>query len=225
MSVTWSRDEVILTTACVLENEDDTLSRSSPAIIALSEILNALPIVPNGKRNETFRTPSGLAAQIWFLRTSDETGERNSHIRQDFFDTYRKYKENPTFIISLANTIKACTEMYTQIPFGCREETEEFPEGALLGHLHRYFEQRDGGSVPEDARCEICGISATTLYVGGKDIHFTQSHLLAAPESMRPDGTYNKNDFIQVCPNCHRVLHQLRPWRADRGDCQAILHQ
>ena len=224
MQIKWTRDEVILAVACALQNPVASLNEDSPPVRELSEVLRTLPIVPLEDRDASFRGPRGLQGQYALLRLSIAKGEKYKHIGNDFIGVYQENCNNPAHILAVADAITACRELYAELPFGSKEEQLDFPEGALLGHLHRYCEQRDGSSANASVACEICGMTATA-YPVAQPIMLIEPHLLAAPETMRPGDRYAKNQFIYVCPNCHKVLHQLRPWHGDKESCKGLLRQ
>lgn len=98
-----------------------------------------------------------------------------------------------------------------------------FPEGAILSHLHRNWEKQYGQKYIEKVfECEICCIRPKHIYVGGESISFLEAHLFVPLTEYGPNKTFKRNDFIAVCPNCHRVLHQTRPWMS-REQCKNIL--
>jgi hypothetical protein len=200
------------------------LTPTSECLVQLSALLRTLPIVPDNQRRADFRTTQGLCRQLQRLELSAKAHERSPEISEDVFDTYLKYKRNPAHLLAVADAITACRELYTELPFGNKEEQMDFPEGALLGHLHRCCEQRDGAPSMAPSACEMCGMTAAA-YPITQQVVLIEPHLLAPPESMRPGDRYSKNQFIYVCPNCHKVLHQLRPWRGDKAACQELLRQ
>ncbi|MGN1021292.1 MAG: hypothetical protein ACI4O7_13080 [Aristaeellaceae bacterium] len=113
-------------------------------------------------------------------------------------------------------------ECFTQVGFGSGEERCGFPEGALLGHMHRYIEARDLPAELDDADgCLICGISLDDTYHGNLAL---EGRLTIAPTHLDCHARYTAEDSICVCPNCHTALHHLRPWRTAM-DCESILKE
>lgn len=222
MRTRWTRDEVILGLDVLYWKDIKHLSTSHPAIIELSELLNRLPIIPKQYRNETFRNTAGVSSQLsrfqWSLKN-----DKHANIGMLFFTVYDEYKYRMDELHCIAQAIRRCESVLNGMTFGADIETEGFPEGAILSHLHRNWEKQYGKKhiekVPE---CEICGIRPWHIYVGGEKISFIKPHLLVPPAEYGADTTFKRDAFILVCPNCHRVLHQIRPW-VGREQCDNIL--
>ena len=93
--------------------------------------------------------------------------------------------------------------------FGYLEEMLDFPEGSLLGHLHRNIELRDSAKVEFKKRCKICGSMPKLYYrLCGQ---LLQHHLLVFPTELKYTQKYGSGSFITACPNCHETLHRYRP--------------
>jgi 5-methylcytosine-specific restriction protein A len=202
--------------------EIKSLSESHPAIIDLSEILNRLPIVPKQHRSEKFRNAAGVSSQLsrfqWSLKHN-----KHANIGMLFFKVYDEYRYRMDELHNIAQTIRRCESVLNEMNFGADIEAEGFPEGAILSHLHRNWEKQYGKKHIEKVfECEICCIRPQHIYVGGESIPFLEAHLLAPLTEYGPNVTFNRDDFIAVCPNCHRVLHQTRPWLS-REQCENIL--
>ena len=222
MQLGWTRDEILLVVACILVNQNSD-AIPSHAIRELSDELKALPIHPLTKRDPGFRTVSGLSGQLWYLNDSIRKGKKNTHISSAFINTYQQALENPQHYIDVADAIKRCQPIYKDVTFGCAEETYDFPEGAILFHTHRYFKRRDGKSSQAPQCCQLCGVSADLSY--SANIPLIEPHLMVPPTKMQPTAVYKASDFIYVCPNCHRALHLLRPWRSNVQECETILYE
>ncbi|MEN6325742.1 MAG: hypothetical protein ABFD18_06010 [Syntrophomonas sp.] len=223
MRASWTRDEVILGLDVMLSNNSKHLSMDSNAIIELSELLNRLPIIPISERNDTFRNPAGIRRQLltfeWSLRKNDKA----SHVGEIFYTVYNEFNGNEAEIKCVAQAIRRNESLIRQIGFGATEENEGFPEGAILCHLHRYLEQQQSLRFLKDAvQCFVCGIQPEHIYGSLPNVKFFELHLLIPPTEISSDATFVQKDFITVCPNCHCILHQLRPWR-NRKQCEDIL--
>ena len=95
-----------------------------------------------------------------------------------------------------------------------------FPEGTLLGHLHRQLETRDGVRYKLSDHCEICNLKPEMYYRPCGNL--LQAHLLEVPTELDGHKKYGTDKFITVCPTCHAVLHRIRPWRTIEN-CDSIL--
>lgn len=221
MSVGWTQDEVIVVVGFLMQRQERQVSTLQ--IEPLSDFLRGLPIHPKKKHDPSFRSASGLLGQIRYLYKSLSGEKRNSHMQEQFVTLYREAQKDKKHMVQIAEAIKRCMPVYSEIPFGAQEEQGDFPEGALLGHLHRYYEARDGRIAPAVQRCQVCGVSQQKTCRAG--VRLLQAYLLVPPEDLAPDADYKKAPFIYVCPNCHHALHQLRPWRKTLQTCRDILDE
>ena len=70
----WNRDELILTLDLYFRVEPSKIDAIHPDVIALSIILNSLP-VPEGKIDLSYRNPNGVAKKLQNFRALDPTQE------------------------------------------------------------------------------------------------------------------------------------------------------
>lgn len=210
-NVAFTRDEVILALDTFLFSDKKHFSRNSPAVIELSQLLNALPIHPMEKRPPNFRNPVGISDQISAFRRSLKTNGKEKHLGSAFFQIYDEYKDAIEKIHIIAKAIRRNIDFFTNSTFGAIGETYDFPEGALLSHLHRMLEIRDSKKISAAPVCEVCHLDLSQVYKevpGG----FMQLHLTVEITELDYNTEYKPGDFITVCPNCHAMLHQYRPW-------------
>ena len=219
-NASFTRDEVILALDVLYSSGDQRLTAESRAITDLSELLNRLPIHAQSSRREIFRNPSGVLNQIISFRRSYEKGVKDKNVGAIFYEIADEYenRHNELHLISLA--IQRNLDLYDNLSFGSDWETNGFPEGALLGHLHRIIEARDYNKVARDERCRICGIETNEVYNCNRNI--LTIHLLVPITDLDAHKRYGASDYITVCPNCHEALHAYRPWLG-REDYEAIL--
>lgn len=218
-STGFTRDEVILALDVLYSSEKQRVSADSEAMIDLSALLNRLPIHPPENRRAYFRNATGVTRQIVLYRTSCNTGKRNPNVGYVFFDVAFEFEGRFDELHSIADAIRK-NEPYFSAEFGSRTEDSGFPEGILLGHLHRLIEIRDGAKAPIGDHCEICSLKPELYYQPCGEL--LQQHLLVSPIEMDGKKRYAANCFITVCPNCHAALHRLRPWHT-KDNCGDIL--
>lgn len=60
----WSRDELILTLNLYMMGGRKELPANDPSIVALSDLLNRLPIHPASSRGPDFRNPHGVSMEL-----------------------------------------------------------------------------------------------------------------------------------------------------------------
>lgn len=210
---------MILALDVLYSSSQKCLSEDDDEIIALSVLLNRLPIHPVENRRIDFRNPPGVARQINCFRVRWDTDKRDRRVGEMFYQVAAEFENRHDELHEIAEAIRR-NEPYYTTRFGNPLEADDFPEGALLGHLHRMLEARDGGKVPLAERCEVCELQPTTCYQPCGEL--LQRHLLVPPERMNAKKRYAAEDFITVCPLCHEVLHRFRPWRT-RENREAIL--
>ena len=205
----FSRDEAILTLD-VLYYSGKKLKRDSDTIEELSEILNLLPIHSKKNRRENFRNPSGVYKQIQSFARSYKKGIKDPNVGMMFYQVANEFSDRMEELHSIAIAIRKNRDLYSDFQFGCDQESYDFPEGALLGHLHRMVEMRDGSSIEPEDRCSICHIKLSEIYCHKRSL--MSLHLTTPITEIDGNNKYKDVDFLTVCPNCHAALHQYRPW-------------
>ena len=217
VSIPFTRDEAILLLDTVYFSGEKHFSPHSEAVEDLSKLLNSLPIHPLHHRPENFRNCSGLSGQINGFLRSRKIGVKNPHVGQILFDVAFEYENRHHELHEISEAIKRNIPYYSNFFSG---NSIKFPEGVLLGYLHKWIESCNGKRENPSAQCEICGIDLHEIY--SSSVIYTERHLLISPVCLNGNSSYSPRDFINVCPNCHASLHQYRPWRT-RDNCDKIL--
>ncbi len=219
-NVSFTRDEVILTLDVLYFSGAESLSPRSPEIIALSQLLNELPIHPLEERPANFRNCTGISHQLNHFKNGYSDKEGAWNVGAMFFRVDSEFKDRLIELHEVAEAIRQNRSYFSSISFGCEEETEQFSEGALLGHMHRVIEQRDGRRYQLAERCSICQLDPSIVYSSGVSV--LRNHLIVSPSKLDFIKKYAEADFITVCPNCHAALHSHRPWLS-KNNCEDIL--
>ena len=207
----FTRDEAILLVDTFLYSGNQHFGKKSESVVELSETLNMLPIHPKFLRKENFRNPVGISDQIAAFKAHLKDSSKTNLLGPIFLTVYKEEQQGFFSLHDVADAIKRNIPFYEAYPFGNDTEGDAFPEGSLLGHLHRIVEIRDSRKLSLGERCDICRLQLKEVYQP-VDSHFLQMHLIVPPTQIDPDRQYTKDDFITVCPNCHSVLHRYRPW-------------
>lgn len=218
-SASFTRDEVILALDVLYSAEKGRVSADSAEIKELSQLLNRLPIHPVENRRDDFRNPHGVAVQLMKFRSNCNTGKKDQHLGSMFFDVAFEYEDKLCELHSIAQAIRKNEAAFTSLS-GVPLEDDTFPEGLLLGHLHRIIERRAGAKLAMKDYCEVCNIRPTLCYYNSGQL--LQNHLVVAPTLMDYSKKYRADSFLTVCPTCHAALHRYRPWRT-RENCGDIL--
>ena len=219
-NVKFTKDEVILALDVLYCSKGKHLGPHSKEIIKLSEDLNMLPIYPEEKRPANFRNCVGVSHQIdRFLRGITE-GRSSWNVGEAFFRVDFEYRNNKEKLHAIAEAIRRNAPLLRDYQFGDCLEDNGFPEGIILGHLHRIVEQRDSRKISLSERCDICQLVPNDVYKPCGTL--IEHHLTVAPECIDYKNTYRENSFISVCPNCHAALHKYRPWVEKNACCELL---
>ena len=218
-SASFTRDEVILDLDVLFSSENGKVTADSDEIKELSLLLNRLPIHPTENRRADFRNNTGIARQLMLYRSSCNTGKQDPNVGALFFDVAFEYEDRASELHTIAEAIRKNKEVFASL-FGSPLEDDGFPEGILLGHLHRIVEQRDGAKLATKDHCEICKSKPTLCYRNAGQL--LQNHLVVAPTFMTYSKKYRTDSFLTVCPTCHAALHRYRPWLT-KENCGDVL--
>jgi 5-methylcytosine-specific restriction protein A len=218
-SIAFTRDEVILALDVLYSAEGQRVSADSEEIVGLSALLNRLPIHPTENRSADFRNARGVTGQLMRFRSSCNTGNRDPSVGILFFNVAFEFEDTIEDLHKIAVAIRR-NEPYYSSRFSTQSEDIGFPEGVLLGHLHRMIEVRVTAKFDLANHCEICNLRPELCYIPCKGL--LQPHLIVPPVDLNGKKKYGPESFITVCPTCHAVLHRIRPWRT-RKDCCTIL--
>ena len=210
-NTSFTRDEAILALDVLCFTNELRLKKESKEIIELSELLNELPIIPISVRGEIFRNSNGIKNQLLKFKSSYSKKERDSHVGSIFYEIADEFDGRKDELHKIACAIRQNREFFKTATFGSEFEGRDFPEGALLFHLHRVLETRDSRKVARAERCEICHLNLSEVYKSAFGT-FLQCHLTVPIIELDGSKHYAADDFITVCPNCHAVLHRHRPW-------------
>jgi 5-methylcytosine-specific restriction protein A len=215
----FSRDEVILTIDASFSVDGRPLSPNSTAIHELSDLLQKLPIHRKEARPENFRNYVGVSHQIERFRHGYSEDEKAWNVGETFFQVASEYGCNKDELHQITHSIRRNLP-YFDTPYGSPDEASGFPEGILLGHLHRLIEKRDGARIPLEKRCCIYQLEPERIYRSYGAL--LEQHLTIDPTQMDGKRKYLEEDYITVCPNCHEALHRYRPWLV-KENCGGLL--
>lgn len=209
-NASFTRDEVILALDVLYFSEARHPTAQLEVMQELSALLNRLPIHAMESRDERFRNPTGVARQINLFRASKKTGKRHPNVGVQFYEIDAEFDGRRKELHSIAAAIRRNERLYETAGFGNVAEAPEFPEGSLLGHLHRLIETRDSAALTPGKRCDICQIDTTDIYPGCPSL--MRMHLTVPVTELDGAKRYRTAEFVTVCPNCHAALHRRRPW-------------
>ena len=161
----------------------------------------------------TFGIRQGLVTRL-----IEKWGKR-FHVGEMFTIVDQEFAERRDELHQIAQSIRRNLQCF-DVPFGYRAENNSFPEGVLLGHLHRVIEIRDSAKLKPTSRCDICQIDTSDIYPGCPSL--MAMHLTVPITALDGKKRYDASEFITVCPNCHAALHRHRPWLT-KENCGELL--
>ncbi|MDB4499283.1 HNH endonuclease [Akkermansiaceae bacterium] len=220
----WTRDELILALDLYFRVPEARGNKSNTEVIALSELLNRLPIHGDKGAETTFRNANGVGMKLINFLPYDPDydgkglssgGKADKEIWDEFFD----HRER---LSAIAQSIRenSLDPILPVVP-DLSEDEAEASEGRLLTKIHRYRE-RDSKIVRKkkenvlqatgNLRCEACGFDYSDVYPQLGD-GFCECHHDKPVSELRPGEKTKMKDLRVVCSNCHRMIHRKRPWK------------
>lgn len=221
----WVRDEVILACRLVMANGWRRLFAEDVRVIALSALLQQLPIHPAGDRGEKFRSPDSVARKTVDIasRHPDYAGKATNGGALDRA-VLAEFLAEPERMDSVAVLLRHGLETGSLRELAAPEEEEldedfSAPEGRLLFRRHRARERSKalhrkkidsvlsrGGSLA----CEACGFDYEDVY-GERGKDYIEVHHVV-PLHAAGEGVTKLTDLALICANCHRMIHRRAPW-------------
>ena len=140
-----------------------------------------------------------------------------SHVEEEVWKTFAKALEK--LRKASAAILAGATELI-DARIEADEEEEGSQEGRILTRVHKVRERDSGISRKKKQKvidstgrlqCEVCGFDFTVMF-GELGNGFAECHH-GRPISTLGAGQKTKlSDLHIVCANCHRMLHQGKPW-------------
>lgn len=219
----WTRDEIILACDLAMANGWKRLEFNDSRVIALSALLQTMPIHPEEERTELFRNPNGVARKTADItsRHPDYQGKPTNGNALDV-EVLNDFLARPAEMAGVAQHIRdgLTTGEFQKLPPGPEEEDDySAPEGRLLIRRHKSRERdkrlrkrkidaalRQGNRLA----CEACGFDFEATY-GPRGAGFIECHHVV-PLHEAGEGRTKLSDLALICANCHRMIHRHAPW-------------
>ena len=219
----WQRDELILALDLFFRHHPTTISRRHPEVVALSELLNALPIHPHRPDAARFRNPSGVYRKLCNFLRFDPTykGKGLTHGNRLEEVVWKTFADDRERLRKVAEAIRLAYRKPELAAAAEGEEGEdEFPEGKVLYRLHRTHErnrklvervkalalERQGKLI-----CDVCRFDFAEWY-GEIGEGFIECHHTRPLSALTKERKSRVSEVALVCSNCHRMIHRKRPW-------------
>ena len=190
---------------------------SDPEVIALSEILNRLPIHEDRPDSVRFRNPNSVHMKLANFKGPDPsyTGSGLRAGGTGVSDVWQRFANDPDALAVAVAQITASAEGgEREVP---EEDELEAVEGRVLFRAHRVRE-RDPALVKKKKAavlrrgdrltCEACDLDFAESY-GPMGEGFIECHY-AMPLSLGVVRKTKIEDLALVCSNCHRMLHRSK---------------
>ena len=210
-NVAFTRDEAILALDTLYSAGGRRLRPDDEEIIELSRLLNELPVIPLFRRGKIFRNCSGVCNQLNSFNRTFPHGKKDPNVGEIFYLIADEFCNNKKELGLISDAIKRNSFFFENSVFGSEYENLDFPEGALMEHLHKYIERRDSRTLEREMVCDVCKLNLAEIYKSLSH-SFNELHLLVPVTELDVNKKYKSADFITVCPNCHAMLHRHRPW-------------
>lgn len=220
----WSRDEIILALDLYFRTEAGQIHANNPEVLAISEILNKLPIHEVRPDQAKFRNPNGVGLKLSNFLAIDPNYpgkgmESYSKLDEEIF---HEFADNRAYLKKLADRIKRTVEnpiinnkLY-QIPDEDDEEVLCVREGLVIYKLHKYRERNNKINKKKKEQhlkkfgklaCEACLFDFYKFY-GELGKGFIECHHLVPLSEIDEALETKLDDLALVCANCHRMLHR-----------------
>lgn len=220
----WHRDEIILALDLYFSPDRGSIDSSNPKIIAVSELLNKLPLFQDRPDKEKFRNANGVTLKLSNFKffDPDYTGKGmsgGSELDEIIFNEFKSDKEQ---LRKIASEIKIIAEdpalrnLLLTVEEDEQIKEDNVIEGQIIYKLHKARErnkkivQAKKQQVLKTAgklACEVCEFVFEDHY-GEMGRGFIECHH-RTPLSQLTSATITKmQDLALVCSNCHKMLHR-----------------
>ena len=212
----WTKDETILALNLYFQLNGATPSKNDKRVIALSRILNQLPIHPLSIRKDQFRNPDGVAFKILNIQ-SVATGKGLQNVSNMDREVWKEFGDKPdivaqltTEILSGSSVIDEADHVNDVIP-----DDEAFVEGKIITEMHKRKERNPNlrkEIVSERKKknmvfCDICGRKPYFDSSIDECAFFECHHIVPLAQTGGLVKT-RKEDIAFLCSNCHRAIHK-----------------
>lgn len=220
----WTKDELILALELFLKVNPLHTSEKHLDIIALSDLLNRLPIHSDRPDREKFRNPNGVYMKLCnFLRLDPSyTGkglDAGSKLDEEVWNEYAANRPRLTAVADAIRNNYNSTINSNGSGLAVTDD-EEFPEGKVLEKVHK-LRERNASLTRKKKKsimditgmlaCEVCGFDFAEKY-GEIGIGFCECHHIIPVSEIKEGHKTKLSELAVVCANCHRMLHKTRPW-------------
>lgn len=219
----WHKDEIILALELYFSPDRGSLDSRNPKVIALSELLNKLPLFEKKPDELKFRNKNGVAYKLANFRyfDSSESGkgmQNGSKMDKLLFDYFQPRLSELNVVARKIREMAANIVVAEKIRHLEDETLEAISvwEGQSIYKMHKVAE-RDRRIVEQKKRqiksklgklnCEVCDFNFSEAY-GELGEGFIECHHKMPLAELKISVRTRLDDLALVCSNCHRMIHR-----------------
>lgn len=218
----WNRDELVLALDLYRMNPISPPGKGSPAVAALSDLLNKMRRLTGEATSDTFRNTNGVYMKMMNLRALDPAFTAQGKVGMKAGGALEKvvWAEYEGRWDALATDAKAIRTAVTNAdeadtisqPSG---EPYEGEEGGVIMRLHKLYERdpklivekRKAAAAAGKLACEVCGFDFEVAY-GPLGAGYIEVHHTTPLHLLKPGTKTKLTDLALLCANCHRMAHR-----------------
>ena len=216
--IPWVRDEVILALAFYYTTPNKNFYPLSGGIQQLSKQLQSLPIYFLQPKPADFRNCNGMHYQLSKLHMVLKGGKDLSFLAKVWADVLCYYRDKLDILQMTASAIIQVGKSLSEHNIWVTPHGTLFAEGCILEYFHSIMER---GKPCHAQNCMICGMYPSAVYCG-KQENFLENHLLIERWNLYPGMKVRDRDVVSLCPNCHKIVHSIRPWISELHSKQIL---
>lgn len=220
----WHRDEIILALDLYFDKALGPMDSGNPKIIALSELLNRLPIGGHKLDQNTFRNPNGVTLKLSNFKALDPNYSGKGMVAYSKLDkeVFEEFSSDTDLLHHIANEIKQILDNHELSNEVAKIENDEISEadsakeGQVLYKLHkvrerdrRIIEAKKKKVLKEkgELKCEACDFDFEKIY-GEMGKGYIECHHLIPLSNYQVNKETKLDDLALLCSNCHRMIHK-----------------
>jgi len=220
----WHRDEIILALDLYFDKDLGSFDARNPKIIALSELLNRLPIFTQRPDAEKFRNPNGVNLKLSNFMAMDPNyrGQGMTSFSKLDKEVFEEFSNDLPGLKRIAEQIRSSindpelSSKLNKVEDDENTDGDSVKEGQVLYKMHKVRE-RDRKIIDKKKKkvfketgrlaCEACDLDFQETY-GDLGAGFIECHHLVPLYLFEVSKETKLEDLALLCSNCHRMIHR-----------------